>query len=98
LFPERWFDLVLVLRCNNTLLFDRLNTRGYSGRKLEENLQAEIFQTILDEAKESYREELVVELTSEKEEDVESNAQRVEAWIVQWKQDRKAVRPTKRTC
>ena len=42
------------------------------------------------------REELVVELTSEKEEDVESNAQRVEAWIVQWKQDRKAVRPTKR--
>ena len=55
MFPERWFDLVLVLRCNNTLLFDRLNTRGYSGRKLEENLQAEIFQTILDEAKESYR-------------------------------------------
>ena len=55
LFPERWFDLVLVLRCNNTLLWDRLQARGYKGKKLEENLQAEIFQTILDEAKESYR-------------------------------------------
>ena len=114
MFPERWFDLVLVLRCNNTLLYDRLQSRQYSGRKLEENLQAEIFQTILDEAKESYRwpslylyqlnissscvgrEELVVELVSEKEEDVESNRARVEAWIVQWREQRKTVRPTKR--
>ena len=23
-FPERWFDLVLVLRTNNTILYDRL--------------------------------------------------------------------------
>ena len=55
MFPERWFDLVLVLRCSNTLLYDRLQARQYSGRKLEENVQAEIFQTILDEARESYR-------------------------------------------
>ena len=125
LFPERWFDLVLVLRCNNTLLWDRLQARGYKGKKLEENLQAEIFQTILDEAKESYRltkkmskrveffiyistrptghfldqvvrEELVVELPSEKEEDLESNAGRVRDWIVQWREDRNSVRPTKR--
>jgi len=26
-FPERWFDLVLVLRTDNTLLFDRLTKR-----------------------------------------------------------------------
>ncbi len=26
-FPERWFDLVLVLRCDNTLLYDRLMDR-----------------------------------------------------------------------
>ena len=26
-FPERWFDLVLVLRTNNTVLFDRLTAR-----------------------------------------------------------------------
>ena len=42
------------------------------------------------------REELVVELVSEKEENIESNAERVRAWIVQWREDRKAVRPGKR--
>lgn len=26
-FPERWFDLVLVLRCDNTVLYDRLVNR-----------------------------------------------------------------------
>ena len=42
------------------------------------------------------REELVVELLSEKEENIESNAERVKDWIVQWREDRKTVRPTKR--
>ena len=27
LFPERWFDLVLVLRCDNSTLHDRLQSR-----------------------------------------------------------------------
>ena len=36
LFPERWFDLVLVLRANNTVLFDRLTERGYA-QKLVSN-------------------------------------------------------------
>ena len=26
-FPERWFDIVFVLRTNNTALFDRLSKR-----------------------------------------------------------------------
>jgi adenylate kinase len=26
-FPERWFDLVIVLRTDNTVLFDRLAKR-----------------------------------------------------------------------
>lgn len=84
-FPERWFDAVFVLRTNNTLLYDRLNARGYSQKKLEENLQCEIFQTILDEAKESYREEIVHELTSESERDIDSNAERIVQWIQNWK-------------
>ena len=29
LFPERWFDLVMVLRADNTILYDRLKGRGY---------------------------------------------------------------------
>ena len=39
LFPERWFDLVLVLRANTDVLFDRLVERGYSELKRTENLQ-----------------------------------------------------------
>ena len=31
-FPERWFDLVIVLRTDNTLLYDRLEKRYQSGR------------------------------------------------------------------
>ncbi|EEC11019.1 TATA box binding protein (TBP)-associated factor, putative [Ixodes scapularis] len=52
-FPKRWFDVVFVLRTDNASLYDRLRARGYTGKKLEENVQCEIFQTILDEARES---------------------------------------------
>ncbi|KAL3275242.1 hypothetical protein HHI36_020011 [Cryptolaemus montrouzieri] len=31
-FPERWFDVVFVLRTDNTLLYDRLVSRGERGR------------------------------------------------------------------
>ena len=37
-----------------------------------------------------------MELFSEREEDVESNRARVEDWVVQWKEQRNTVRPTKR--
>jgi adenylate kinase len=96
LFPERWFDLVLVLRCDNTRLHDRLTARGYSGRKLEENVQCEIFQTVLEEARASYREEVVVELPSNTEEEMAGSLARAEAWARQWQQDREKVRPGKR--
>lgn len=38
-FPERWFDLVLVLRANTDVLFDRLTERGYSDKKRNENME-----------------------------------------------------------
>ncbi|KAH7087819.1 AAA domain-containing protein [Paraphoma chrysanthemicola] len=87
LFPERWIDLVIVLRCDSTLLYDRLAARGYKGKKLEENMDAEIMQVLLDEAREAYKEEIVVELKSEGIEDVEGNLERVEAWIEGWRRD-----------
>lgn len=46
-FPERWFDVVFVLRVDNTLLYKRLEKRNYPERKIQENVQCEIFQTIL---------------------------------------------------
>ncbi|KAF5293016.1 hypothetical protein FQA39_LY13785 [Lamprigera yunnana] len=61
-FPERWFDIVFVLRTDNTTLYDRLVSRGYEGKKLEDNIDCEIFETILEEAKASYAPEIVHEL------------------------------------
>jgi adenylate kinase len=61
-----------VLRCDSTLLYDRLTARGYKGKKLDENMDSEI----------------VVELRSESTEDVEGNLERVEGWVEMWRKDR----------
>jgi len=84
-FPERWFDIVFVLRTDNKLLYDRLVKRGYSGKKLEDNMQCEIFQTLLDEAREAYAAEVVHELPSNTPDQVEENVERISQWIQAWK-------------
>ena len=86
-FPERFFDAVFVLRAGNEVLHERLSARGYEGKKLEDNLQCEIFQTVLDEARDSYREEIVHELRSESEEELKSNVDRIKLWIQMWRKD-----------
>ena len=45
-------------------------------------------QTVLDEARESYASEIVVELKSESTEDLENNVDRVVQWIRSWRRDR----------
>ncbi|KAL1650577.1 factor activating pos9 [Didymella pomorum] len=87
LFPERWIDLVVVLRCDSTVLYDRLTARGYKDKKLDENMDSEIMQVLLDEAREAYKEEIVVELRSDSADDVEGNLERIEQWIENWKKD-----------
>lgn len=71
---NRWFDLVLVLQTDNTVLYERLekryeNTacnvvlhtptppthRGYSQKKISENIECEIMQVIVEEARDSYK-------------------------------------------
>ena len=45
-------------------------------------------EVVLDEARSSYPEEIVVELKSEGTEDLESNVARIVQWIQSWKSDR----------
>jgi len=85
LFPERWFDLVLVLRASTEILFDRLSERGYNEKKRSENLECEIMQVVLDEAMESYEEEIVHELQSNTAEELDSNVNRIAQWFQNWK-------------
>ncbi|CAG0888798.1 unnamed protein product [Cyprideis torosa] len=85
LFPKRWFDLVLVLRTDNTILYDRLSgKRGYSGKKLSENMECEIMGTLLEEAKEAYDQEIVHELRSDTMSDMEQNIERLCVWLKNW--------------
>ncbi|CAH2069343.1 unnamed protein product [Thlaspi arvense] len=84
-FPERWFDGVVVLQTENSILYDRLTKRGYSGTKLSNNLECEIFGILLEEAKESYKEHIVTSLQSDTIEDISTNVARLTEWIGAWR-------------
>ncbi|KAF8203695.1 AAA domain-containing protein [Pholiota molesta] len=73
-FPERWADLVVVLRCDHTRLWERLENRGYPLKKIQENNEAEIMQVVLEEARSSYTPEIILE----------SNVARIVDWINSW--------------
>ncbi|KAI4485957.1 hypothetical protein M0804_006446 [Polistes exclamans] len=83
-FPERWFDIVFVLRTNNTILYDRLFERGYRGKKLTDNIDSEIFQIITEEARASYRDAIVHELQSNTMDEAMDNVNKICQWIEQW--------------
>lgn len=83
-FPERWFDLVVVLQTENSVLYDRLHNRGYSEKKLQNNIECEIFQVLLEEAKESYSEDIVMALKSDNIEDVTRNVATLTDWVRAW--------------
>lgn len=50
-------------------------------------MDSEIMQVLLDEAREAYKEEIVVELRSDSADDVEGNLERIEQWVENWKKD-----------
>jgi len=88
-FPERWFDLIVLLRCENAPLYDRLKERGYNDKKITENLECEILEVSADEAKESYKPEIILELRNDQPEDVEKNLQTIISWLQDWAAKRK---------
>jgi adenylate kinase len=61
--------------------------RDYPEEKLQENLDSEIMEVLLQEARDSYDEEIIVELTSNTSDEMESNIERIEMWIGQWKKN-----------
>jgi len=50
--PKKYVDLCIVTKCNLKILKKRLEKRGYDKDKIRENLDAEIFDVCLNEAKE----------------------------------------------
>jgi len=64
-----------------------LKARGYGEKKMDENMDAEIMEVLLQEARDAYEEEIVVELHSEDVDMIEENIGRIEGWIEGWKKD-----------
>ncbi|XP_020235214.1 adenylate kinase isoenzyme 6 homolog isoform X1 [Cajanus cajan] len=83
-FPERWFDCVVVLQTDNTILYDRLSRRGYNDSKLSNNIECEIFQVLLEEAKESYSEDKVIAMKSDNIDDISRNIATLTDWVRNW--------------
>lgn len=79
LFPSEWIDAVFVLRTDNTILYDRLVSRGYEGKKLQDNIECEIFQTILEESRDAF--DNVIELRSDSREDMDSNCIKIRDFV-----------------
>ena len=71
--PEDWIDLIVLLRCNNTELYDRLKERGYNDKKITENIECEIMEVTADDVKENFNNEKIMELKSEVIDDMEKN-------------------------
>ena len=62
-FPKRHVSACIVTKCDLKVLETRLRKRKYSGEKVRENLDAEIFDVCLNEAKENYGKIFVVDTT-----------------------------------
>jgi adenylate kinase len=77
MFPERWFDIVVCLGTDNTVLYERLAKRGYPEKKIQENVECEIFQVCLQEALDSYDKGIVLHLINNTDEELDSNVDNI---------------------
>ncbi|RPA94130.1 P-loop containing nucleoside triphosphate hydrolase protein [Choiromyces venosus 120613-1] len=78
---------ILLLYCVRTRPFCMTGWRNGRHKKLQENLDAEIMQVILEEAREAYDEEAIIELRSNTIEEIDSNVDRISAWAKHWIQN-----------
>ncbi|KAJ2827437.1 factor activating pos9 [Coemansia furcata] len=84
-FPERWFDLVVVLRADTKNVYDRLERRGYKQNKIDENVECEIMQVVADDARESYKAEIIMELSSNTLDEMEDNVEKIAAFVSEFR-------------
>lgn len=73
LVPPDLVEHVFVCRTDNTKLYDRLKSRAYNNEKLSNNVQAEIFQTVYDEAIENFTKSRVTSLINNNKTDLDKN-------------------------
>ena len=63
--PKKYVDLCIVTKCNLKEMENRLKKKKYSKSKIRENLDAEIFDVCLNEAKENGHKVIVIDTTKD---------------------------------
>ncbi len=61
--PDKYVDLCIVTKCSLKVLEKRLKNRNYSKEKIRENLDAEIFDICLEEARKNKHKIRVIDAT-----------------------------------
>jgi adenylate kinase len=85
-FPPDYFDLIVLMRCENETLYRRLEERGYKQEKITENIECEIFEEVKLDIEEHYNNPaLLLELRNEKQQDMEANLQATLNWLIAYK-------------
>ncbi|MBW3015203.1 AAA family ATPase [Candidatus Woesearchaeota archaeon] len=62
--PKKYVNLCIITKCNLKVLKKRLEKKKYSKSKVKENLESEIFDICLNEAKEAGHNILVIDTTT----------------------------------
>jgi adenylate kinase len=75
--PDDLINIVALLRCDNTILYDRLSARGYSEKKIKENIECEIMEVTSDDVRENFQEHKIIELRNEQNEQMMSNIEQI---------------------
>ena len=75
--PDELINIVVLLRCDNTILYDRLFARGYSEKKIKENIECEIMEVTSDDVRENFQEHKIIELSNEQNEQMMSNIEQI---------------------
>ena len=75
--PSKYANLCLVTRCRLKTLQKRLHDKGYPTAKVRENMEAEIFEVCLSDARELGHRIMEFDTSSAKKSDVESLARKL---------------------
>lgn len=75
--PDELIHLVVLLRCNNTVLYDRLKARNYTEKKIRENIECEIMEVTADDVKECWSQDKILELLNEEVGQMENNIEHI---------------------
>jgi len=63
--PKKYVDFCIITKCNLKILEKRLKKKGYNKSKIRENLDCEIFDICLNEAKEAGHKILIVDTSKD---------------------------------